>query len=389
MAPARDTAGCSSREGDFDPLDPRDAIDWGPNFYAQDGSPTGLPRRRKRAGRAPTLADVAQHAGVSISTVSRVVRRHADVSDDSRQMVLESIKELRYRPSTIARALVSGKSNTLALLVSDIGNPFYPQLARAIERAASRHGYALLICNTEDSPTESRRHLERLIAHGVDGLIHASVGKDEDVLTELVDERTPIVFVNRRPKSEQAHYAVADNRDAARQLARHILNFGHRRTGFIAGPNYAANAVERREGWLLEMETVEDARPLVSEGGFDAVHGHEAMRLWLESGQPPTAVVGVNDNVAVGAMDAILAAGMNIPEDISVAGFDDIELASSRILDLTSIAYDTEALAERSVQMLLRAIRGSGVEPMREICAVQLKARGSTGPVSRADDAPA
>lgn len=349
------------------------------------GSPTGLTRRRNRAGRAPTLADVAQHAGVSISTVSRVVRRHSDVSDDSRQMVLESIKVLRYRPSTIARALVSGKSNTLALLVSDIGNPFYPQLARAIERAASRHGYALLICNTEDSPVESRRHLERLIAHGVDGLIHASVGKDEDVLTELVDERTPIVFVNRRPKSTYAHYAVADNRDAARQLARHLLKLGHRRTGFIAGPKYAANAVERLEGWLLEMESVHDAQPLVSEGGFDTVHGHEAMRLWLESGQPPTAVVGVNDNVAVGAMDAILAAGMSIPEDISVAGFDDIELAASRILDLTSIAYDTEALADRSVQMLLRAIRGSGVEPMREICAVQLKVRGSTGPVVRSD----
>jgi DNA-binding LacI/PurR family transcriptional regulator len=211
------------------------------------------------------------------------------------------------------------------------------------------------------------------------------VGKDEDVLTELVDEHTPIVFVNRRPKSAYAHYAVADNRDAARQLARHLLGLGHRRTGFIAGPKYAANAVERLEGWLLEMESAQDVQPLVSEGGFDAVHGHEAMRLWLESGQPPTAVVGVNDNVAVGAMDAILAAGMSIPADISVAGFDDIELASSRILDLTSIAYDTEALADRSVQMLLRAIRGSGVEPMREICAVQLKIRGSTGPVARVD----
>ncbi|MGA8207215.1 MAG: substrate-binding domain-containing protein [Candidatus Dormiibacterota bacterium] len=277
---------------------------------------------------------------------------------------------------------MSGKSNTLALLVSDIGNPFYPQLARAVERAASRHGYALLICNTEDSPAESRRHLERLIAHGVDGLIHASVGKDEDVLTDVVDNRTPIVFVNRRPKTAHAHYVVADNRDAARQLARHLLNLGHRRTGFIAGPKYAANAVERVDGWLLEMSSVPGAQPLVSDGGFEAIHGHEAMRQWLASGQPPTAVVGVNDNVAVGAMDAILAAGLRIPEDISVAGFDDIELANSRILDLTSIAYDTEALADRSVQMLLRAIRGTGEELMQETCAVYLKVRGSTGPVA-------
>jgi DNA-binding LacI/PurR family transcriptional regulator len=335
----------------------------------------------KRGGRAPTLADVARHAGVSISTVSRVVRHHADVSDESREAVQESIRELHYRPSTIARALVSGMSNTLALLVSDISNPFYPQLARAIERSAAHRGYALLICNTEDSVAESRRHLERLIAHGVDGIIHASVGKDEETIRDLVADRTPVVFVNRRPKREDAHYAVADNDDAARQLTRHLLSLGHRRVGFIAGPDYAANAVERLEGWMSEMRMNAGAEPLVSEGGFGARHGQEAMHLWLDSGAAPTAVVGVNDTVAVGAMDAILAAGMTVPEDISVAGFDDIELASSQILDLTSVAYDTEGLAERSVQMVIRAIRTPGTEPMQETSPVRLRVRGSTGPV--------
>lgn len=338
----------------------------------------------KRRGRAPTLADVARHAGVSISTVSRVVRDHADVSDESRQAVQDSIRQLHYRPSTIARALVSGLSNTLALLVSDISNPFYPQLARAIERSASRRGYALLICNTEDSVAESRRHLERLIAHGVDGIIHASVGEDEDTLKDLVDERTPVVFVNRRPKQADAHYAVADNDDAARKIVRHLLDLGHRRVGFIAGPGFAANAVERLDGWLGEMRSSAEAQPLVSEGGFEVRHGREAMGVWLDIGDPPTAVVGVNDNVAVGAMDAILAAGLEVPEDISVAGFDDIELASSQILGLTSVAYDTEGLAERSVQMLLRAIRMPAAAPMQETSPVRLQVRRSTGPVRAA-----
>lgn len=336
-----------------------------------------------RARRPPTLADVARHAGVSISTVSRVVRRHADVSDASRQTVLASVKELHYRPSSIARALVSGRSSTVALLVSDISNPFYPQLARAIERVAAHHGYALLICNTEDSVVETRRHLERLIAHGVDGVIHGSVGTDEDAIDELLDDRAPVVYVNRRPKRADAHYVVADNRAGARDLAHHLLSLGHLRTGFIAGPDYAANAVERLDGWMEVMGSAKGAQPLVSRGGFDARHGREAMRMWLDSGDAPTAVVGVNDNVAVGAMDAILAAGKSIPADISVAGFDDVELASSRILDLTSVSYDTERLAERSIQILLRALRVPAAAPIQEVCPVDLHVRGSTGQAPR------
>jgi len=164
---------------------------------------------RAATGREPTIVDVARRAAVSVSTVSRVVRDLPDVRPETRARVQASISQLGYRPSPIARALVSGRTRLLALLVSDITNPFYPQLAKSVEQEAKRGNYTVIICNTADQTAETRRYLHWLLRQGLDGVIHAWVARDENVLLSLIGDPRRVVFTNRRPASHSVSYVVS------------------------------------------------------------------------------------------------------------------------------------------------------------------------------------
>ena len=253
---------------------------------------------RESAGRAPTIVDVARAAGVSVSTVSRVMRDHVDVGASTRAHVREAIDLLGYRPSPIARALVSGQSRLVTLLVSDITNPFYPQLAKSVEQEAKLAGYAVVICNTEDRSAETRRYVERLLRQGLEGVIHASVARDEQVLLSLMADDRRVVFTNRRPAQSSASYVVSDNEGGAVELTEHLLSLGHRRIGFITGPKYARNAMERLKGFRHAMREVESAQLFVAEGDFSVESGRRAVLDWIsDSKKAPTAMIAVNDSV--------------------------------------------------------------------------------------------
>jgi LacI family transcriptional regulator len=305
-----------------------------------------------------------------------VIRNHSDVSDEMRAHVLRVIGELDYRPSAVARALVSGRSNTIGLLISDIANPFYPQLAKSIEREAAAQGYALVICNTDDNVEESVAYVRRLIDQGVEGVIHASVGLDEEEVLKLLGDPRRIVFTNRRPKSRRVSYVVVDNAMGAAAATRHLLEAGHRRLGFVGGPSWAANARERRDGF---MRTVRDAgaEAVVYEGDFTADSGAAAVREWVASKNPPTAVIGVNDSVALGVIGELATLGSFAPR-MAVAGFDDIDLAGLRIIGLTSVAQHIGEMGERSARLLLRQLAGKSRPPVRQVLQPVLHARRTT-----------
>jgi LacI family transcriptional regulator, galactose operon repressor len=341
-------------------------------------------RRGKSRRRQPTIADVARVANVSVSTVSRVVRDHADVGSDTREKVLEVIEQLSYRPSPIARALVRGWSQTVALLMSDIANPFYPELAKHVEQEAGKHGYSVVICNTDDDPRESKRIVQRLLNQGIEGFIHASVGSDESGVLSVLGGTNSIVFTNRRPRSTDCNYVVSDNRKAAVLLTTHLLDRGYRRIGFIAGPEYATNATERLEGFQATMDEHPDTSALVVEGDFGPESGAQAVGSWLRLRTRPTAIIGINDSVALGAIGRLLAAGYSVPGDVAVAGFDDIALASSPIVGLTTVAQHIEGLAQRSVRLLLRRLEhGSGGKPIHDVLEPTLIVRRTTTPPNR------
>ncbi len=332
--------------------------------------------------RGVKIQDVAREAGVSVSTVSRVVRGHSDVSDETRERVQAVVGRLGYRPSPLARALVSGRSQLLALLVSDITNPWYPELARSIEVHAGRAGYGLVICNTDDDPQITRRHVQRLLDHGIEGIVHASVGLDAlEVSPEAVGD-TPVVFVNRRPAAAGASYVVTDNVAGGRLLAAHLIALGHTTIGFVSGPAYAATGQERLRG---VQEIVAERRGqvgiLVEQGESSKASGAAAVRTWLERSTLPTAIIGSNDTIALGAMEALVEAGLHVPEDVAVAGFDDISSSSSSLISLTCIRQQTEKMGEHAVTALLRLMRAglrTRRRPIREVLRAELVIRAST-----------
>jgi len=329
---------------------------------------------------APTMHSVAEAAGVSVSTVSRVVRGHVDVGEASRARVQAVIEELGYRPSPIARALVSGHSMTIGLLVSDIANPFYPQLAKSVERAARKHGYALVICNTEDDPRETKKHVEMLEDLRVGGIVQASGGADDQALLKQVRDRVPVVFTNRRPSVEPSNYVVADNAGGAVALTEHLLEQGHLRIGFVAGPEFASNAAERLKGFRSAIESRESrGQGLLHAGSFSMESGRIAVQDWWDEGRLPTAIIGVNDLVAVGVLEQLMILGLKVPDDVAVAGFDDIELVGSKLLSLTSVRQDIEQMGIEAVKMLVRLLHSeSRVAGVRKIIRAQVIVRGST-----------
>lgn len=332
---------------------------------------------RRPAGRV-TIVDVARETGVSVSTVSRVLRDHRDVDPNTRSAVRAAIEMLGYRPSPIARALVSGQTRLLALLVSDFTNPFYPQLAKSIEREAAKAGYTVVICNTHDRPAETNRHLTRLLGQGLDGVIHAAVGRDEQTVLSLLADLRRVVFTNRPPSSELVSYVVSDNFEGAAALTRHLLEAGHRRIGFVGGPKYARNATERLRGFAAEMSRVANAEPLVVEGDFSKASGDSAVLRWLDEGARPTAIIAINDSVALGAMEAVIRHGLRTPRDIALAGFDGTDLAASPLMSLTTVDQHVDQLGRLAARMLLRQLATDSFVPTHQVLPTQLLLRGST-----------
>jgi LacI family transcriptional regulator len=331
------------------------------------------------SGREPTIGDVARAAGVSVTTVSRVLRDHTDVGAATRARVQATIDRLGYRPSPIARALVAGRSRLLTLLVNDVANPFYPQLAKSVEQEAKKNGYTVAICSTADRAAETRRCLQRLLGQGLDGVIHASAARDEDVLLSLVKDHRRIVFTNRRPEHSGVSYVVSDNVAGAASLTRHLLSLGHRRVGFIAGPAFARNAAERLDGFLRAMGEVTGSQSLVAEGDFSEASGRRAVLEWLESRPVPTAIIAVNDASALGALGALADRRMRVPDDIAVAGFDGTRLSASPLIRLTTVDQHIRRLGRRSVQILLKQLAEAGdFDPVYEVLPTQLLVRGTT-----------
>lgn len=334
--------------------------------------------QKPRASRGPTITDVARTAGVSVSTVSRVVRNHPDVRAETRQAVQAAINQLSYRPSPIARALVSGETRMLALLVSDITNPFYPQLAKSVEQEAGKDDYTVIICNTADRTAETRRYLERLLGQGLDGVIHAAVARDEQVVLSLIDDPRRVVFTNRRPKSESVSFIVSDNRGGAILLTNHLLDLGHRRIGFIGGPSFARNYAERLDGFQQAMTKVPDASACIAEGDFSTQSGARAVRAWAAAPNLPTAIIGVNDSVALGALSALNELHLRVPDDIALAGFDGVQATSVSLVGLTTVDQHIDELGRAAVRILIGQLNNPEFTPVRRVLPPELLLRRST-----------
>jgi len=338
--------------------------------------------------RAPTcpratIKDVARACGVAPSTVSNALSGSGYVRDDTRAQVLDAAKRLGYRASSVARGLRMQRSWSVGLLLADIANPWFPELVRGVEDVLWSAQINLVLCNTDYQAEKEDAYLRHLIDKRVDGLILASTGAESPAVPRLQAEGVPLVMLNRRHGSVATDYVGMDNKGGVAAAVAHLAELGHSRIGFIAGRISSSAASERREGYLLAMAAHFGAAPpeLIAQGDYSIVSGFEATRRLLALTPPPTAIVSANDFMAYGAIDAITLAGMSVPRDISVTGFDDILVSGLSLIRLTTVRPPTWKLGATAAELLLKRV-GKKALGLREsvILPSELVVRGTTGP---------
>jgi LacI family transcriptional regulator len=311
-----------------------------------------------------TSHDVARLAGVSQPTVSRALRNSPKVSEDTKRRVREAATALGYVPSETGRALSSGRTRRIGLLLTDLENQFYPHVIAPMHRELEALDYQLVL-QTESSDTG--RVAERLLANSLDGVLLATTTVDSVLPVRLRDRGVPFVYFNRTSESVAADSAEVDAESGMYELARRILDLGHRRVGAIFGPRNASTA-EHRERALREAlaaASVTVSGSMSYRGPFDVETGYVGARRLLEAEQPPTVIVCGNDVVAYGALNAAHELGRAVPGDVSIVGFDDLPEARWPMMQLTTVAFDLDAMARRAASLLVARIEGGPDEPYR------------------------
>jgi LacI family transcriptional regulator len=350
-----------------------------------------------------TIGDVARRAGVSTATVSRVLAGLGGARPETRERVIDAARALDYRPSAVARSLKLRTTQTLGLIITDIENPFFPQLVRAVEDVARERGFVLLLCNATEDPDREASYLDLLVDRRVDGVVIAVSGLGARQREWLVEPPLPVVLVNTVAPGLPHPSITSDNVDGGRQAAAHLLDLGHRRIGVLTAGSGNAAAPERVAGVRQAVEDRGlDAASVPIVVGEPGVRGGEsALGQLLTAAPDTTGVVAYNDLMAIGAMRAIRASGRAVPGDFSVVGFDDIAIAAYTDPPLTTIAQAIGELGRWAVERLVdrlsegaaggaggAALDGHG--PTRSkpkdlptsvtVLPVRLVARGSSGP---------
>jgi LacI family transcriptional regulator len=320
-----------------------------------------------------TMNDVAQLAGVSVSTVSHVINGTRFVREETRKQVLAAIADTGYIHNTIAKSLVSGTTQTIGLAISAISNFYFADLVSAIEVAVSQAGYTLLLADTHDDSAKELQVVEALHQRRVDGVLLATAaGPDGAALRYLGDLGVPTVLVDRCA-SDAFDQVGAENLEAAAALTTHLAESGHRRIAMISGRTGLSTSDERVAGYRLGLERsalAPDDR-LVVTGGSNAEQAEQAVRGLLDLADPPTALVVANNHMTIGAMRTLGKLGVRVPDDIVLAAYDDFEWAEHFRPRLTTMAQPIQEIGARAVQLLLSRIS----DPRRPPETVRLQPR--------------
>ena len=328
-----------------------------------------------------TIKDVAKLAGVSIGSVSAVINDRAVTSPGLRERVLDAIDRLGYTPHAGARSLKGGRTRSFGLLVPDIINPHFAALASAIEKASERAGYTLSFGNTLGDVDKEARNLELYRRQRVDGLILDLVGTSPEYIRKLLAAiSVPTVLVDRRPEGLPFDSVLLNNRAAGRLITEFLVRSGHRRIAIVIGQLDYSTAVERLEGYLevLEESGIPRDDRLILQGEFDIEPACRAVGEMLASGQRPTAIFCINNQMTIGAVRALSEQGFRCPQDISVAGIDDLPTAPVFNPRLTVAIQPTIEIGEAAVGLLLARLNNTAPpEPVHIVCEPRLIVRDS------------
>jgi LacI family transcriptional regulator len=326
--------------------------------------------------------DVARRAGVSTAVVSYVVNNGPRrVAPATRERVLRAIAELGYRPNSVARSLRTKRTRTIGLIVPDIADSFFAQLAREVQTKAHDRGFTLLVANAMDDAASELEHVKVFIERRVDGIVLASTGLARHGFDELAESGIASVMVDRELPGVRSSSVVVDNHHGGYIATRHLLEHGHTRVGCIGGPLEITIAADRSRGWrqaLLEAG-VEPDPSLEIHSSFSRLSAYRGTLRLLRSRRPPTAIFACADEQALGVYRAAATVGARIPEDLAVVSFDSAATAPYLTPGLTAIRQPVALLAERAVGCILDQLENPGRPMTRDCLPIELVVRGSCG----------
>ncbi len=320
------------------------------------------------------IKDIARIAKVSHTTVSRALNDKSRIRKETKEKILSIAKELGYRPDFIARSLVMKRTKTLGLVITNIANPFYTELAQGIEKTATRLGYSIILCSTQSDISIEKQYIEMLRSKGVDGIVFSSAHMEDPNIVALAEEEFPITLVNRRTYhpivKEKVDYVGVDNILGGFLAVEHLIRLGHKRIGVIGGSVESSVGLERLKGGKKALETygLEQRGDFFLEGNFLKKSGYQKAKQFVKMAEMPTAIFATNDHMAMGVYQAILEEGLRIPEDVALIGFNDIEFSSMKGIELTTIGQKKFEMGAIAVEMLVGKIeKGDDRHSAKEI----------------------
>lgn len=343
------------------------------------GSTDTAARERQSPHTAVTSVDIARVAKVSQATVSRVLNGNPNVREDKRAAVLAAMEAVGYRPNLLAQGLRMRKTSTVGVVVSGITNPFYPEALEAVGKQLERAGQRMVLWDSDRGGEDAALHAVRQGL--VDGVIFTSVSEGSGTLAEALKLRAPVVLLNRGSSDAECDQVTSNNYEGAGEAARYLHQLGHRRIALLGGPLAARTARDRMDGFLDRLREL--GCPVADELIRDALFTHEGGRIGihelLDLPDAPTAVFCVNDVSAFGAIDGAREAGLDVPGQLSVIGYDNVPMAAWYSYQLTTVSQQLDAMAARAVELLLRRIGGQDVPLRHDRFAGSLVVRNTTG----------
>lgn len=326
-----------------------------------------------------TIYDVAQRAEVSAATVSRVLNGHASVDPKLAERVRAAVEELGYRPNALARNLRRSRTSLWAVVISDVGNPFFTSLVRGVEDVAQSSAYSVVLCNSDEDPDKEANYVTVALAEQMAGVIISPSGQAEGV-QRLIEAGTPVVVIDREVPGVTVDSVLVDNEHGAAEATAHLLAGGYRRVACITGPSTVSTAERRLRGY--QKAIADGGHPyreeLVRHSDFRERGGYDAMASLLDSAEPPDAVFVGNNLMAVGALECLVARGVSVPDQLGIVGFDDLPWADLVRPALTTVGQPTYELGRTAAQLLADRITDPQRSPNTVVLKTELHVRATS-----------
>lgn len=326
------------------------------------------------------IEDVARHAGVSIATVSRVLAKKPHVSTKAQTAVLDAVKELGYRPNRAARNLRSQTSKRIGLIISDIQNPFFTAMVRAIEDVAFEHQYIVILCNTDEDAVREALYIDLMVSEQVAGVILSPTVGTSSAIHHLTDAGIPAVLVDRHIAGATFDSVIVENIASTSKLIAHLIENGHTRIGAVIGTDSASTGLERQKGYrqALKNANIPFDKRLLRTGVPKTENGYELTKELLMLDEPPTAIFTGNNQLTLGALRAIHEQGLSIPNEIALVAYDDLDWMFVMQPPLTVVAQPIYEMGAKAAQLVFDRIADPEMQPVHTVLEPEILLRGSS-----------